>query len=73
LVGVGVERHAIARKWLAVIVVVVLAIAAGEFVLNTRSNSGPKEIDITIVETDPVQQLDHFYPDNITIALNDNV
>jgi heme/copper-type cytochrome/quinol oxidase subunit 2 len=78
---VGVERkeerrgrRGISRrtKWLALIIVLVLLVAAGEYFLSTRSN-GTTEVDITIVETNPILQLDHFYPDNLTLALNERV
>jgi len=52
--------------------VLVLVVGAGEYFLSTRSG-GVTEVDITIVETNPILQLDHFYPDNLTLALNEKV
>lgn len=57
------------------IVVLLLAVGAGEYVLSTatKSSSGPVGIDLHIIEDNPVLQIDHFYPDTIYVPLNENV
>jgi len=69
---VGKKRRAISRTVLVLVIVAVLLVGVGEYVLNS-SSSGPREIDIRIVEDDPVLQLDHFYPDNATAKFGENV
>jgi len=49
------------------VVVIVVAVGAGAYFLSlgqSKSNSGP--IDLSIVESDPVNQVDAFVPENIT-------
>jgi plastocyanin len=62
------ERAAITRT-LAIIVALVILAAAGAgvyFLGSGQSQSGSKLIDMSIVETDPVNQIDSFNPGNIT-------
>jgi len=58
---------------LVMILALVVALIAGEYFITSKSNGGSTEVDITIVEDNPVLQLDHFYPDNVTVALGQNV
>jgi hypothetical protein len=48
------------------VLVIVVAIGAGAYFLSLGGSSGPGLIDLSIVETDPVQQLNSFNPMNIT-------
>jgi heme/copper-type cytochrome/quinol oxidase subunit 2 len=71
---VGAARHAIARKTIVIVVIAVLAVGVGEYVLNANPNpNAPKEVDLRIIEDDPVLQLDHFYPDNATVKVGQNI
>jgi Cupredoxin-like domain len=55
-------------------VVLLLAVVAGAYFLSQRTNqNAPREIDIRIIEDNPVLQSDHFYPDNVTAKLGENV
>jgi len=67
------SRPGISRTIWALIVVFVLALAAGEYALNSESHGESREIDITIVETNPILQIDYFYPDSFSANLNQNV
>jgi Cupredoxin-like domain len=69
------KNPAISRTLSAVLaVVLLLAVVAGAYFLSQRTNSNaPREIDIRIIEDNPVLQSDHFYPDNATAKLNENV
>jgi hypothetical protein len=58
---------------IGVVVVLVLAAAAGVYLLSKPNPNAPIEVDIQIIEDDPVLQIQHFYPDNFTLALNQNV
>jgi len=64
-------RAAITRVQ-GLIVIVVLLVAAGAagayFLSPGKSQSGPSTIDLSIVETDPVNQVDNFSPGNITVS-----
>lgn len=62
------ERAAISRiQAIIAIVVIVVAVGAGAYFLSQgQSNSGP--IDLSIVESDPVNQVDAFNPQNITLT-----
>ena len=55
------------------VVVLVLALAAGEYFLSKPNPSAPVEVDIQIIEDDPVLQIQHFYPDNFSVKLHENV
>jgi plastocyanin len=61
------ERAAIARTLgIIVAVVIVVAVGAGGYFLSQgQSNSGP--IEVSIVESDPVNQVDSFNPENISL------
>jgi len=62
------QRAAIARtQGIIAVVVIVVAVGAGGYFLSLKgSNSGP--VDLSIVETDPVNQVDNFNPENITLT-----
>jgi heme/copper-type cytochrome/quinol oxidase subunit 2 len=69
-------RPAISRVVWVFGVITLLAVAAGEYLLaqDTKGASGPsRTIDVAIIETDPILQLDHFFPDNFTLTLGENV
>ena len=68
-------RPALSRTvWILVIVLVLAAVAALEFEVNPGSNTGGvREIDITIREDNPVQQIDHYYPDRVYVVLGENI
>jgi Cupredoxin-like domain len=64
-------RTAIARmQGIVVIVVVLVAVAAaGVYFFNPgKSQSGSSQIALSIIETDPVNQVDSLVPGNITVA-----
>jgi hypothetical protein len=64
------ERAAITRT-LGVIAIVVILVAAGAgayFLGLGQSRSGSGPTDLSIVETDPVNQIDSFNPGNITVS-----
>lgn len=69
------ERPALSRTvWVLVIVVVLVAVAAIEFEIGLGSNTGGgKEVDITIIEDNPILQIDHFYPDRVYVPLGQSV
>lgn len=67
------KRAGISRKILVLLVALALVVALGEYVLSTEHHGGATEIDIEVVETDPVNQLDHFFPDNFTAKLGENL
>jgi hypothetical protein len=57
-----------------IIVVLVVAVAAFELSLSSKSNpNAPKEVDLRIIEDDPVLQIDHFYPDSTYVAMGQNI
>jgi hypothetical protein len=57
-----------------IIVVLVVAVAAFEFSLGSKPNpNAPKEIDLRIIEDNPVLQIDHFYADTIYAPLGANI
>jgi len=62
--------------WIIVIIAILAAVAIGEYAIGLGSNSssgGAKEIDIQIIEDNPVLQIDHFYPANIYVPMGENV
>jgi Cupredoxin-like domain len=70
------KRTAITRtQTIIVVVVLVLAAVAGEYALNAanKNPNAPVEIDVSVIEDNPVLQLDHFYPDTIYVPLGENV
>jgi Cupredoxin-like domain len=71
------ERPGISRTVATLaIVVVVAAVAAGEFAIGLGSGTnanGSKEIDIQIIEDNPVLQIDHFYPSQVVVPLGQNI
>jgi Cupredoxin-like domain len=54
------------------VVVLVLALVAGEYFLAKPNPNAPVEVDIQIIEDDPVLQIQHFYPDSFTLMLHQN-
>ncbi len=68
-------RKAITRMQGAIaIVVIVVAVAAGVYSLSPgKSQSGSSLIQISIIETDPVNQVDSLSPVNITVSHDTNV
>jgi plastocyanin len=64
------ERPAVTRTMaiIAVLVIVVAAVAGAYFLSLGKSQSGSGPIDLVIVETDPVNQVDAFNPTNITLS-----
>jgi hypothetical protein len=69
------ERPAISRTvMIALVAVLAIAGAAGVFILGSGgSNSSSVSVDVQIIEDDPVLQHQHFYPDNFTVRLGQNV
>ena len=70
--------RAISKAVWGLVIVAVLVVAGGAYFLSTstRPPTGTPaavEVDINIIEDDPVNQLDHFYPDNATVKLGQNV
>jgi hypothetical protein len=56
-----------------VIVVVLAAAVAGAYFLNGNSQTASGTVDLSIVETDPVNQLNMFQPTNITVMHDSTV
>lgn len=50
------------------IVVIIVAVGAGAYFTLGGSSSGPAPVDLSIVETDPVLQLNSFNPVNLTLT-----
>lgn len=69
------ERGAITRTLglVAVLVVLVAAVAGGYLLTRGPSQPGPREISLTIVESDPVLQTDSFNPANVTATHGVNI
>jgi hypothetical protein len=69
------KRPALSRwVWIIVIIVVIAVIGVGEAELNIGGVSkGTTQIDLRIIEDNPVLQEDHFYPDSLYVPLNQNV
>jgi Cupredoxin-like domain len=64
-------RKAIARMQgvIAIVVVVAVVVAAGVFLLNPgKTQSGSSVIALSIIESDPVNQVDSLDPANITVT-----
>lgn len=57
---------------IAGIVLLVALIAAG-YLATYKPNPNAQEVDITIVEDNPVLQLDHFYPDKVIVPLGKSI
>jgi heme/copper-type cytochrome/quinol oxidase subunit 2 len=64
------QEVGLSRTLMVLLVIVVVAIAAAGVYLYTRqpggSGPGSSEIQISIKETDPVNQIDSFVPQNVT-------
>ncbi len=73
----GHIRLGLARVQVAlIIVVIVVAAGVGAYVFSTQgSNGGPasKTIQMKITETDPVNQIDSFVPQNVTVKQGTSV
>jgi len=69
------KRTAITRTMAIVLIVVLVgAVATGEYLLSQANTSGgTKEIDLHIIEDNPVLQIDHFYPDKIYVSPNETL
>jgi hypothetical protein len=70
------RRPAISKTLLVLIVVVVLVVAVGATELSLSSKPAPgaaQEVDLRIIEDNPVLQIDHFYPDKILVPLGENL
>jgi hypothetical protein len=68
------RRGASAIIWILLLVALVVIASAGYFL--TEKPPGPDSahtIDLAIVETNPVLQLDHFFPDIINVTVGENV
>jgi plastocyanin len=63
------ERVAVTQmQAIIAVVVIVVAVGAGAYFLSAgKSGSGSGPIDISIVESDPVNQVDSFNPENVTL------
>ena len=69
-------RRGVSRTvWIILIIVVLAGVAAGEYALSNAESSttGPVEVDLHIIEDDPVLQIDHFYPDTIFVSPNETI
>ena len=57
-----------------IIVLLVVVVGAGAYVLlKPGSGVGSQEIPIAIIETDPVNQIDNFSPQNVTVKVGTTV
>jgi heme/copper-type cytochrome/quinol oxidase subunit 2 len=60
-------RNALARMQVALIIIVlVVAAGVGVYALSTQGSSS-NEVHLKIIETDPVNQVDNFVPQNFTV------
>jgi hypothetical protein len=69
-------RRGVSRTiWIILIIVVLAGVAAGEYELSNseKNTTGPTEVDLHIIEDDPVLQIDHFYPDTIFVSPNETI
>jgi plastocyanin len=64
------ERAAITRTLaiIAILVIVVAAVAGAYLLSGGKSQSGSGPIDVSIIESNPVSQLDSFNPMNVTVS-----
>jgi heme/copper-type cytochrome/quinol oxidase subunit 2 len=70
------KRRAIPKAVWGLVVVLGIAAAAAIYSQSISSKpgtSGTVEVDIQIIEDDPVLQIQHFYPGNITLSFGQNV
>jgi heme/copper-type cytochrome/quinol oxidase subunit 2 len=65
-------RPGLARVQVAlIIVVIVVAAGVGAYALSTQGPStNSNEIQLSITETDPVNQVDEFVPQNVTVKVS---
>jgi heme/copper-type cytochrome/quinol oxidase subunit 2 len=62
-------RLGLARMQVAlIIVVIVVAAGVGAYALSTQG-SNSNEVPLQITETDPVNQIDNFVPQNVTVKV----
>lgn len=59
--------------WAVAVIVVLLAGAAYLASTSKPTPGAPTEIDIRIIEDNPVLQIDHFYPDSVAVRPGENV
>jgi Cupredoxin-like domain len=69
------QRPALSRKWWVILIVIaLLVVALGEAELGIgKAPKGTMQIDLRIIEDNPILQEDHFYPDSIYVPLNENI
>lgn len=71
------KRPGIGRKvWIIAIIAILAVVAAVEYEVGLGSNpssNGSREIDIQIIEDNPVLQIDHFYPPQVYVPLGQNI
>jgi hypothetical protein len=72
------RRMAISTRMSVVIVIVILValVAVGEYEIGLGRGTGTstaKEVDLHIIEDNPVLQEDHFYPDTMYIQYGSNI
>lgn len=62
-------RRAVSKaQGLIIIIALIVAGGGGAYFLSGHSQSGGGTIDLSIVETNPVEQIDSFNPANITVT-----
>lgn len=66
------RRHAVSKA-LILVVVLVVAVIAGYALTSKPNPNAPQEIDLRIIEDNPVLQIDHFYPDTLYLPPNTNI
>jgi hypothetical protein len=61
--------------WIILIIVVLVVVAVGEYAIGLGSNTtkGTREIDLQIIEDNPILQIDHFYPAKVYVPLGQNI
>jgi hypothetical protein len=70
------RRPGIGRTvWIILIVVVLVVVAVGEYAIGLGSSTtkGTREIDLQIIEDNPILQIDHFYPAKVYVPLGQNI
>ena len=57
------------------IIVVVAGVAVGEYLIGLGSGTtkGSREIDLQIIEDNPILQIDHFYPAKVYVPSGQNI
>ena len=70
------RRPGIGRTvWIILIIVVLVVVAVGEYAIGLGSSTtkGTREIDLQIIEDNPILQIDHFYPAKVYVPLGQNI